>query len=240
MRQPTVAQTQHPLNGSKPAMIARLLRLAPVLLILLAATSLESARAQKAPATQDPTVIGDVVGLTPAVRGSVSGLLAIGSKIHQGEKIVTGPSGVVELRFLDNTHLMLGSRSSVTLDSFIYAGNGKANSVVLQFARGAFRFATGDSAKSAYKIRAPQASIGVRGTKFQVDSRTPTSAVTLYEGKTFICPPHRPIRYCKIVNPGETALIGEDRVIRIVPAKDTPTEHCTGSANSKICDVFGK
>ena len=60
----------------------------------------------------------------------------------------------------------------------IYAGNGKAKSVVLQFARGAFRFATGDSAKSAYKIQAPQASIGVRGTKFQVDSRTPTSAIT--------------------------------------------------------------
>ena len=220
-------------------MIARLLRLVPVLLILLAANSFKTAYAQRAPAPQDPTVIGDVVGLTPAVHGTVSGLLEIGSKVHQGEKIETGPSGVIELRFLDNTHLMLGSHSSVTLDTFVYAGNGKANSVVLQFARGAFRFATGDSAKSAYKIKAPQASIGVRGTKFQVDSRTPTSAITLYEGKTFICPPHRPNGYCKIVKPGETALVGDDRVIRIVPAQGSPTEHCTGSPSSKICDIFG-
>jgi ferric-dicitrate binding protein FerR (iron transport regulator) len=221
-------------------MIRRLLRLAPIMLVLLAAGSFKTASAQSTPAAAGPEVIGDVVGLTPAVRGTKSGLLAIGSKIYRGEKIETGPSGVVELRFLDNTHLMLGARSSVTLDNFVYAGNGKANSVVLQFARGAFRFATGDSAKSAYKIQAPQASIGVRGTKFQVDSRSPTSAITLYEGKTFICPPRRPIRYCKIVGPGETALIGDDRVIQIVPAKGSPTEHCTGSANSKICDIFGK
>jgi len=221
-------------------MILRLLRLAPVLLILLAANSFKTASAQTAPAAAGPEVIGDVVGITPAVRGSISGLLEIGSKVHQGERIETGPSGVIELRFLDNTHLMLGSRSSVTLDSFVYAGNGKAKSVVLQFAKGAFRFATGDSAKSAYKIRAPQASIGVRGTQFQVDSRTPTSAITLYEGKTYICPPRRPIRYCKIVKPGETALVGPDRVIRIVSAQNSPTEHCTGSPSSKICDIFGK
>lgn len=221
-------------------MTLRLLRFAPVLLILFAAASLETASAQTAPAAQGPAVIGDVVGLTPAVRGTLSGLLEIGSKVHQGEKIETGPSGVIELRFLDNTHLMLGSRSSVTLDSFVYEGNGKAKSVILQFAKGAFRFATGDSAKSAYKINAPQASIGVRGTKFQVDSRTPTSAITLYEGKTYICPPRRPIRYCKLVTPGQTALVGEDRIIRIVPASDTPTEHCNGTKDSKICDIFGK
>ncbi len=221
-------------------MILRLLRLLPVLLILFAANSFKSASAQTAGSAPGPEAIGDVVGLTPAVRGSISGLLEIGSKVYQGEKIQTGPSGVIELRFLDNTHLMLGSRSSVTLDTFIYDGNGKAKSVVLQFAKGAFRFATGDSAKSAYKINAPQASIGVRGTKFQVDSRTPTSAITLYEGRTYICPPHRPIRYCKIVKPGETALVGEDRIIRIVPAQGSPTEHCTGSPNSKICDIFGK
>ncbi|MDQ0390798.1 FecR family protein [Labrys monachus] len=185
-------------------------------------------------------MIGSVVGLTPAVHGSLSGLLSIGSPVHLGETIRTGPSGVVEVQFLDNTHLMLGSKSSVTLDSFVYEGNGKAKSVVLQFAKGAFRFATGDSAKRAYRIHAPQASIGVRGTKFQVDSRTETSSVTLYEGKTYICPPHRPQRYCKLVTPGQTALIGPDRIIRIVPASDTPTEHCTGSPNSKICDIFGK
>ncbi|WP_448951089.1 FecR family protein [Labrys neptuniae] len=221
-------------------MTLRFPRLAPMLFILLAAFSIETAAAQTTPAKQGPEVIGDVVGLTPAVHGSVSGRLEIGSSVHQGETIVTGPSGVIELRFLDNTHLMLGSKSSVTLDSFVYAGNGKAKSVVLQFAKGAFRFATGDSAKSAYKIHAPQASIGVRGTKFQVDSRTPTSAITLYEGKTFICPPRRPIRYCKIVKPGETALVGEDRIIRIVPAAGSPTEHCIGSPNSKICDNFGQ
>jgi ferric-dicitrate binding protein FerR (iron transport regulator) len=221
-------------------MISRILRLLPVLLILLAANSFETAFAQTTPSATSPPVIGDVVGLTPAVHGSISGLLQNGSKVYQGEKIVTGPSGVIELRFLDNTHIMLGSRSSVTLDNFAYAGDGKADSVVVQFARGAFRFATGGSAKSAYKISAPQASIGLRGTRFQVDSRTSTSAITLYEGRTYICPPHRPIRYCKIVKPGETALIGPDRVIRIVSAKNTPTEHCIGTPNSKVCDVFGK
>jgi hypothetical protein len=229
-----------PPNGLIFIMILRLIHLASALAVIFAIYSPGTASAEPAAVRQDPAVIGNVVGLTPAVHGSLSGLLSIGSTIHQGETIQTGPSGVVELQFLDNTHLMLGSRSSVTLDSFVYAGNGKAKSVVLQFARGAFRFATGDSAKRAYRIHAPQASIGVRGTRFQVDSRTETSSITLYEGKTYICPPHRPQRYCKIVSPGQTALIGPDRIIRIVSASQTPTEHCIGSPGSKICDIFGK
>jgi ferric-dicitrate binding protein FerR (iron transport regulator) len=220
-------------------MILRLLRRMPALLIAFAATSLGEASADPASTQTEPMVIGDVVGLTPAVHGSITGLLSIGSPVHLSETIKTGPSGVIELQFLDNTHLMLGSNSSVVLDSFVYEGGGKAKSVILQFARGAFRFATGDSAKKAYQIRAPQASIGVRGTKFQVDSRSPTSAITLYEGKTYICPPRRPSSYCKIVKPGETALVGDDRIIRIVSAAGSPTEHCIGSPNSKICDIFG-
>jgi ferric-dicitrate binding protein FerR (iron transport regulator) len=218
----------------------RFLRLISAVLALFALFSVRTASADPPAAQPAPAVIGSVVGLTPAVHGSVSGLLAVGSTVHLGETIRTGPSGVVELQFLDNTHLMLGSKSSVTLDNFVYEGNGKAKSVVLELAKGAFRFATGDSAKRAYRIHAPQASIGVRGTRFQVDSRTETSSITLYEGRTYICPPHRPQRYCKIVTPGETALIGPDRIIRVVPASDTPTEHCIGSPNSKICDVFGK
>ena len=55
-------------------------------------------------------VIGDVVGLTPAVHGSITGLLSIGSPVHLSETIKTGPSGVIELQFLDNTHLMLEGR----------------------------------------------------------------------------------------------------------------------------------
>src|SRR6476620_902209 len=85
--------------------------------------------------------IGSAVGLTPAADGSIAGRLDLGSGVFRDETVKTGPSGVLELRFVDQTHLALGSSSSVKLDRFVYGGEG-SDSIVIGITRGAFRFAT--------------------------------------------------------------------------------------------------
>lgn len=182
--------------------------------------------------------IGHVVSMTPAVFGPKK-WLDIASPVYADDTIRTGPSGVVELLFIDNTRLVLGPRSTVVLDKFVYDRNGRAKAVVLKLATGAFRFATGDSPKSAYKVNTPNAAIGVRGTKFDVGLGQAVSRVTIFEGAMRICPPHRPLKYCKVISkPGETAVV-ENGLVTLIKDGVRFGDHCTGTAASAICDLFG-
>jgi hypothetical protein len=54
------------------------------------------------------------------------------------------------------------------LDKFVYDSDKKTGSIVLNMAKGAFRFITGIAAKPTYVINTPNASITVRGTIFDV------------------------------------------------------------------------
>ena len=132
--------------------------------------------------------IGQAVGLTPAANGTVAGVLSVGTPVYRDETIRTGPSGVVELKFLDETNLALGASSSVKLDQFVYAGNGTADKVVVALGRGAFRFATGASPKKAYVIQTPLAAIGVRGTNFTAEITATYERYTIWEGEIILCP----------------------------------------------------
>ena len=71
---------------------------------------------------------------------------------------------------------------------FVFSGGGKAKQVALNAVRGAFRFITGDSRKSAYTITTPTATIGVRGTQFDftIDRRGQLN-FALFEGQARIC-----------------------------------------------------
>jgi len=210
----------------------QLFRLLPRLAALLAIAWAGLAQAQT------PEPIGHIVSFTPAVFGDEK-RLDVGAPVYADEVVRTGPSGVVELLFIDDTRLVLGPRSSVVLDKFVYDKNGKAKAVVLRLTTGAFRFATGSSPKNAYKVSTPNAAIGVRGTEFDVGLGETVSRVTIFEGAMRICPPHRPQKYCKIISkPGETAVV-ENGLVTIVKDGVRLGDHCTGTSASKICDLFG-
>lgn len=101
--------------------------------------------------------IGNAVGVTPAAVGTVSGELGVDLPVYRDETVKTGPTGVLEIKFLDQTRLQLGSSSAVRLDRYVYAGNGRVDDMVVSISRGVFRFATGVSAKKAYWIQTPLA-----------------------------------------------------------------------------------
>lgn len=130
--------------------------------------------------------IGYAVGVTPAATGSEGGRLKVGAGVVRDEVVRTGPSGVIELRFLDDTNLALGPSSSVTLDEFVYAG-GTASRVAVGLGKGAFRFATGVSPKKAYKISTPLSAIGVRGTDLSGEIIGGQERFTLWHGSIRVC-----------------------------------------------------
>jgi hypothetical protein len=117
-----------------------------------------------------------------------SGPLNAGDSVFRDELVRTGVDSTAKLVFLDSTNLAIGPTSRLTLDQFVYAGEVNGQKMTVNLVRGIFRFTTGALDKRAYEVSTPTASIGVRGTVLDIDSRSRESRVTLIEGQALVCP----------------------------------------------------
>ena len=113
-------------------------------------------------------------------RGQISLRLANGSQtpiktgedIQPGQKIQSGNNGIAVLVFPDNSRVTLQPRSEFVIRDYSYdKQNPKASLSVLQLLRGGLRVATGLIGKLApdnYRVQTPVATIGIRGTGFDL------------------------------------------------------------------------
>jgi hypothetical protein len=131
--------------------------------ILMPALALAGVFALQSTASNAQTRIGTANTVRPEASGSVAGTLSAGSGVHSNETVKTGNSGQAGMRFLDESHLNVGPSSSVRLDKFVYDPNKGSGSVVIEGARGAFRFSTGAQNKGDVKIKTPSGTLGIRG-----------------------------------------------------------------------------
>jgi hypothetical protein len=133
---------------------------------------------------------GKALGVDPdaLARGSSGDrTLIVGADVSVGERVVTGASGQVQLVFLDDTRLVVGPGSSLLIETYLMRGGGSAERFAINALGGTFRFISGNSPKSAYEIRTPSATIGVRGTEFDVVVGRGETRVMLYEGAVRVC-----------------------------------------------------
>jgi hypothetical protein len=130
--------------------------------------------------------------------------------VYSGDRIVTGAVGEAQIRFSDNTKLVVGPDSSLVIDAFVFNADNSASQVTINAVRGAFRFLTGNSAKDAYAINTPTATIAVRGTEFDLDvDQGGATYVAQIGGQTRICSRDRKDqtdkerdRHCVVALPG--------------------------------------
>jgi hypothetical protein len=109
------------------------------------------------------TRIGTAQSVKPQAEGSVAGTLSAGSGVHANETVKTGSAGQAGLRFIDESNLTVGPSSQVRLDKFVYDPNKGTGAVVIEGARGAFRFSSGSQNKGDIKIKTPSGTLGIRG-----------------------------------------------------------------------------
>ena len=148
------------------------------------------------------TVRNDVV----QVRAGANAPIAPGESVVRNEVVRTGAESATKLVFRDDTNVAVGPSATVTLDRFVFSGDdGSASKVSVNLVRGAFRFTTGGSDKKAYEIKTPLATIGVRGTVFDVLSVNAQTVVVLLEGALTGCTKGGQCR--SISNPGDTLII---------------------------------
>jgi hypothetical protein len=95
----------------------------------------------------------------------------IGFKIHQNDLISTGNEGAVGIIFIDDTILSLGPNTELVMDEYVFAPQKKEMSMVMRLIKGTASYLSGIIGKQSpdtVKLKTPEATIGMRGTKFLV------------------------------------------------------------------------
>ena len=116
------------------------------------------------PASADPSgVVLAVVQQSEANGETGQRVLKPEAPVYAGDRIITGPIGEAQVRFRDNTRLVVGPNSTMVIDAFVFNEDDTARQISIEAVKGAFRFITGKSPKDVYTIKTPTSTIGVRG-----------------------------------------------------------------------------
>jgi hypothetical protein len=124
-------------------------------------------------AASDGTVgrVKTVEGSASIVRGQSSLPAVVNERIFQGDTLRTGPDGSLGMLLKDDTSLSLGPNSVVVVDQFLFAPAEGKLSLVTRMVRGTAVYVSGIIAKlspQTVRFETPNASIGIRGTRFLV------------------------------------------------------------------------
>ena len=112
----------------------------------------------------DPS--GHAVKINPAVNATGPGgerMIVLQGAVFMGDEIVANPNGLAQIRFIDNTRLVVAPNSRLTIDTFVFNPDMTARTVTVSLIKGSMRFISGDSRPEAYTIRTPTMTIGIRG-----------------------------------------------------------------------------
>ncbi|WP_022663025.1 FecR family protein [Paucidesulfovibrio longus] len=95
----------------------------------------------------------------------------IGEHLLRGDVLRTG-SGSMGVLFRDDTAISLGPNTEIDVQEFIFDPHGGNLDFLVQVTKGSAAFVTGQLGKirpAAFKVETPQATIGIRGTRFVVE-----------------------------------------------------------------------
>jgi hypothetical protein len=171
------------------------------------------------------------------VTGSATSQISVGDSVVRDEVVRTGADSAARLVMADSTNLSLGPNASITLDRTVFNDEHSYREIAIRLATGAFRFVTGHSAKSAYKITTSLATIGVRGTILDVLKQKHKMTVVLQEGQSTVCTGDG--QCVELLLPGETAVItsvdGKVTIQKLNTPPWTFASNCAAAAG--LCTV---
>ncbi|HET9764163.1 MAG TPA: FecR domain-containing protein, partial [Casimicrobiaceae bacterium] len=117
--------------------------------------------------------VGDVV----AARGATRISLSAGSPLEVGDTVVTAAQSHAQLRFSDDALVALKPDSEFRIERYNFNGRDDGSEIaVFRLVKGGFRTLTGQIGKLSgdrYQLLTTQATIGIRGTHYQVQICAP-------------------------------------------------------------------
>jgi hypothetical protein len=178
-----------------------------ILIECLVASCLTAALAVSS-ASAETTRIGEAVVIQKEVlrvAGPATSPINVGDGVLRNETVRTGTESAARLVMIDSTNLSLGPNASLTLDRTVFNDEHSYRDIAIRLATGAFRFVTGHSEKTAYKITTQLATIGVRGTILDILSQRGQTMVVLQEGASQVCT--LSFQCVQLTQPGDTAIV---------------------------------
>lgn len=137
------------------------------------------------PSGKAVSVIPDAEALRTAAQVRI---LLPDQPVFMGDRVKTGPVGEAQLLFSDETRLVVGPMSTLLVERYLLKGDNTVSNFTVNALRGSFRFITGESPKNAYAIRTPTATIGVRGTRFDLAiGQNGETHLVLFDGSADVC-----------------------------------------------------
>lgn len=97
-----------------------------------------------------------------------------GFRLLEADTVQTGPQGAIAIIFKDDTVLSLGPESVLIIDEFLFSPHRGKLSIITRMLRGTAVYLSGIIAKlspGSAIFKTPDASLGIRGTKFLVEVR---------------------------------------------------------------------
>ena len=134
--------------------------------------------------------IGTVLKAAQTVKASGTQgtrVLSRSDDVFYRDRISSNGRGSGEFQFSDGTKLAVGPGASLVIDEFVFKGKSRFDKLSLSAAKGTFRWISGNSASSAYKIKTPYGTMGVRGTAFDVTIRNGRVYIALISGSAVFC-----------------------------------------------------
>ncbi|NQV55814.1 MAG: peptidylprolyl isomerase [Rhodospirillales bacterium] len=105
-----------------------------------------------------------------------------GEKVIENQRLRTGRESAADIRFNDQSTLMLGELSNVVLDQLVYDPRAEKISGSLELLKGMLRFASAAAVKVDLKVVTEQGSFGIRGTAFDLLTGTGFTELQVHEG----------------------------------------------------------
>lgn len=129
----------------------------------------------------------DVDGTAQVTVGSNRSRLSAGARIEEGSVIETADNGLVQLTFDDGTNMVVGPRSRLEITSVLMGSGNRASRFAVNAVAGGFRFLSGGSNPDVYDITTPTATLGIRGTEFDIAVAQRDTALALFSGEVEMC-----------------------------------------------------
>jgi hypothetical protein len=123
-------------------------------------------------AQADPVPIGyvkNVSGEALVVTAGQTRKAEVGSPVHVGSLLKTGPQSSLGVTFKDETVMSFGPNTELTVDEYLYEPNRGKLWMNSKLAKGSLNYVSGVIAKlqpDAVSVKTPSGLIGVRGTQF--------------------------------------------------------------------------
>lgn len=133
---------------------------------------------------------GTALGVNPAaqdVSKADTRVLTVGADIFIGDRVVTDTKGLVQIKFNDDTKLVVGPNSSLVIEDYLLRNDNSPGKFAVNILSGTFRFVTGNAPKDRYQIDTPSGTIGVRGTAGDGHVGPDGTWIMIYHGAMILC-----------------------------------------------------